>query len=340
MGTSLEGFPKSILERMLDICWSQWSAFGVYTSIAPEEKSAIDPEALICATMFYGRYDPRLFDEALDWIAANAETISFNRLKRIADISGPKCKACLGASADYLKGKTNHRRFMSSVERWNEFKLDKKENLFLSWGSGRELHVKQADPSFLAWGFLRNKPNLRGLSGSPDLGNDANLFLRMRKLFGVTSRASVIGYLLLKGDGNSMQISRAVYVNQRNVYSILSEMAEGRFLSQWSGKRESVFFIDREQWLDFFGVGKDLVNIRWADVFSAFQSLLEDWAANREAYSTEYLASSRIREYAPELIERLSTAGVDYRIPDLNHHRGEMYFPAFAERIQAYLDHL
>jgi len=340
METSLLGFPKSILERMLDICWSQWSALGVYASIAPEEKRVIDLEALICATMFYGRYDPRLFDESLDWIAANMKSISFDRLKRIADIFGPKCKACLGASADFLREETDNRRFMSSVERWNEFKLDKKENLFLSWGSGRELDAKEADPSFLAWGFLRNKPNLRGLSGIPDLDNDANLFLRLRKLFGVTSRASVIGYLLLEGDGNSMQISRIIYVNQRNVYGILNEMAEGRFLLRRSSKRESVFYMDQEQWLDFFGVEKNLVYIGWVEVFSTFQSLLEDWAENKEAYSTEYLASSRLRENAPELIERLSTAGVDSSIPDLDHYRGETYFTAFAEHIQTYMDHL
>ena len=340
METSLAEFPKSILDKMLDICWSQWSALGVYASIVPEKKRAIDLEALICATMFYGRYDPRLFDEAMDWIAINMKSISFGRLKRIAGVFGPKCKACLGAAADCIREKNDSRRFMSSVERWKGFKLDEKESLFLSWGSGRELDVKDADPSFLAWGFLRNKPNLRGLSGIPDLGNDANLFLRMRKLFGVTSRASVIGYLLLEGEGNSMQMSKAVYVNQRNVYGILSEMAEGRFLMQRSGKRESVFYLDREQWLDFFSVGKGLVYIGWAEIFSAFQSLLEDWAANGEAYSTDYLASSRLREIAPGIIERLSAAGVDSSIPDLDHHRGEAYFPAFAERIQAYLDHL
>ena len=340
METSLVEFPKSILDRMLDICWSQWSALGVYASIAPEEKRAIDLEALICATMFYGRYDPRLFDEVMDWIAINMKSISFDRLKKVAGSFGPRCRACLGAVADSIKEKNDSRRFMSSVKRWKESKLDEKENLFLSWGSRRELDVKDADPSFLAWGFLRNKPNLRGLSGTPDLSNEANLFLRMRKLFGVTSRASVMGYLLLEGEGNSMQISRALYVNQRNVYGILSEMAEGRFLMQRSGKRASVFYLDREQWLDFFGVGKGLVYIRWAEVFSAFQSLLEDWAANGEAYSTEYLASSRLREIAPGIIERLSIAGVDSRMPDLDHHRGEAYFTAFAKQIRAYLERL
>ena len=338
MKTSLEVFPKSILDKMLDICWSQWSALGVYAGIAPEENKVIDLEALLCATMFYGRYDPRLFDEALDWIATNARIISLDRLKMIADVFGPGCKACLGASLDYLGKNTNDRRLLSLIDRWNEFRLEKEENLFLSWGSGKALAVKQGDPDFLAWGFIRNKPNLRGLSAKPDLSNDANLFLRLRKLFGVTSRASVIGYLLLKGEGNSMQISKSIYVNQRNVYGILGELTEGCFLLQWSGKRESVFSIDRESWLDFLAVRKDLVYIGWAEFFLAFQLLLDDWAANPEAYSTEYLASSHLREKAPDLLRLLRGAGMEPKITDPVGQHGEAYFHALAEGLTAYLD--
>ncbi len=325
---------------MLDICWSHWSALGVYANVPPETRGAIDLEALLCATMFYGRYDPRLFDEALDWIAINSRIISFDRLKKLADIFGRRCKACLGASIDTVALKNKNPRFASSVDRWNEFRLPEEENLFLSWGSERELSVKEADPTFLAWGFIRNRPNLRGLSGKPDMSNGANLFMRLRKLFGVTSRASVFGYLLLKGDGNSMQISKAIHANQRNVYGILNEMAEGGFLQQWSSGRESIFYMDRESWLGFLGMGEGVIFIRWADVFNAFQSLLEDWAANRKAYSTAYLASSRLREYMPDLAARLSSAGTDYRIPDLGRYHGESYFSALAEHIQAYLEHI
>jgi hypothetical protein len=338
MRTSLEVFPRSILDKMLDICWSQWSALGVYAGIAPEKNRIIDLEALLCATMFYGRYDPRLFDEALDWIATNARIISLDRLKMIAEIFGPSCKACLGASLEYLGKNTNNRRLLSLIDRWNDFRLKKEESLFLSWGSGKALPVKQGDPDFLAWGFLRNKPILRGLSAKPDLSNDANLFLRLRKLFGVTSRASVFGYLLLKGEGNSMQISKALYVNQRNVYGILGELAEGRFLLQWSGKRESVFSIDRESWLDFLGVRRDLVYIGWVEFFLAFQLFLDDWAANPEAYSTEYLASSRLREKTPDLLGLLRDAGMEPRFADPVGQHGDAYFHALAEGLTAYLD--
>ncbi len=338
MKTSLEVFPKNILGKMLDICWGQWSALGVYAAVAPEENKMIDPEALLCATMFYGRYDPRLFDEALDWIAANARIISLDRLKRIADLFGPGCKACLGASFGYLGKNTNNRRLLSIIDRWDDFRLEKEEKLFLNWGSGKALPVKRGDPDFLAWGFLRNEPNLRGLSGRPDLSNDANLSLRLRKLFGVTSRASVFGYLLLKGEGNSMQISKSIYVNQRNVYGILVELAEGHFLQRWSGKGESVFSLDRESWLGFLDVRRDLAYVGWAEFFLAFQLLLDDWAANPEAYSTEYLASSRLREKAPDLLRLLRDAGMEPRIADPVGQRGEAYFHALAEGLTAYLN--
>ncbi|MDY6795768.1 MAG: hypothetical protein SWK76_10925 [Actinomycetota bacterium] len=340
MKMSLERFPRSILEKMLDICWCQWSALGIYTNIAPEMKWAIDPEALICATMFYGRYDPRLFDEVLDWISVNEKILNFNRLKKTADAFGPKYKACLGASLEYVAADKKSPRFLSTVDRWKESRLVEEEYLFLSWGSDTGYDVKDTAPTFGAWGFLRNEPNLRGLSGKPDMRNSANLFLRLRKLFGVTSRASILGYLLLKGDGNSMRISKAVNVNQRNVYHILNEMTEGEFLLQWSGGRESVFSIDREPWLEFFDIDKGLRFIRWADVFSTFQFLLEDWAENGKAYSTAYLAASRIRDNSSKLLKGLDMDGVGYRIPDLSRYRGESYFHAFAEHIQAYLDRI
>jgi len=342
MEMSLEGFPRSILEKMLDICWRQWSALGVYTNVAPETKWAIDPEALICAAMFYGRYDPRLFDEVLDWISVNRKIISFDRLKKITDIFGAKCKACLGASMEAVAVEKKSPRFVLPVDKWKEFRLVEEESLFLSWGSEKDrgYDISEADPIFRTWGFLRNELNLRGLSGKPDMRNSVNLFLRLRKLLGVTSRASILGYLLLKGDGNSTQISKAVNVNQRNVYRILNEMAEGEFLPQRSSGRESVFFIDRESWNKFLDVDKGLRFIRWAGVFSAFQLLLEDWAQNREAYSTAYLASSRMRDISSRFLKGLDMDGVDYMIPDLSHHRGESYFHAFAEHIQSYLNRL
>ena len=64
----------------------QWSAVGTYTNVPPFGTAVIDPEALICATMWFGRYSPRLFDEAMDWLCINDALISLDRHKSIARV--------------------------------------------------------------------------------------------------------------------------------------------------------------------------------------------------------------------------------------------------------------
>ena len=43
----------------------------------------IDPEALLLATTTFGRHDPRLFDEVLDWLNTNGQTINLQRLQNL-----------------------------------------------------------------------------------------------------------------------------------------------------------------------------------------------------------------------------------------------------------------
>jgi hypothetical protein len=40
----------------------------------------IDPEALLLATCTFGRYEPRLFDEVLDWMRTNGWVMNTQRL--------------------------------------------------------------------------------------------------------------------------------------------------------------------------------------------------------------------------------------------------------------------
>jgi hypothetical protein len=74
-----------------DLAWEQWSQLGV--SAAPpaqREERATDPEALLLFTLHVGRYDPRLFDEVLGWLALNAPLISTQRLRNLCtDATAP-----------------------------------------------------------------------------------------------------------------------------------------------------------------------------------------------------------------------------------------------------------
>jgi len=102
MEMSAESFHSRLLERVLDILWSQWSALGTYTNVPPYRAAVIDPEALICSTMWFGRYSPRLFDKAMDWLSVNDALVSLDRLKSIAELFSGDTRVALGAALDYM----------------------------------------------------------------------------------------------------------------------------------------------------------------------------------------------------------------------------------------------
>jgi hypothetical protein len=61
-------FKQFFLEETLDFLWRQWSALGVAGGARTEESWVIDPEALLIFSLQITRYEPRLFDEILDWL--------------------------------------------------------------------------------------------------------------------------------------------------------------------------------------------------------------------------------------------------------------------------------
>jgi hypothetical protein len=55
----------------------------VSANVAGGDRWAVDPEALVLFTIGTGRWDPRLFDEMLDWFALNHGPLSMQRLRNL-----------------------------------------------------------------------------------------------------------------------------------------------------------------------------------------------------------------------------------------------------------------
>ena len=329
MAISVESFHSRLLERVLDILWSQWSTLGTYTNVPPYRTAVIDPEALICATMWFGRYSPRLFDEAMDWLSSNDALVSLDRLKSIAGLFSSNTRVTLGAVLDYLWKAEGKTKFRGKSSRWERERPERKEALFRSWPAKGEPTRGKGDEVFKWWGLARGRVELRGMSSAPDLGSAANLRFVLRDLFGLGVRAEVATYLILVGRGNSSQIARAVTQNQRAAYAILDDFARGGFAHKREAGREIVFSIDADRWNRFLELRKGTRFIQWASIFSALQEILIDRLENEKAYSSPYLASSRFREISPRIVKGLADGGVMSPAPDPRKHPGEAYGDAF-----------
>lgn len=329
MEISVEDFHSHLLERTLDILWSQWAAAGTYTSVSPAVETVIDPEALFCATAWFARYSPRLFDEAMDWLRANNALISIDRMKSIAGLFSGDTRAVLGAVLDYLWEVERKTKFRGKSSRWENERLKRKEALFRSWPARGEPAGRSSDEVFLRWGLERGLVELRGMSSGPDLKNAANLRFVLRDLFGLGVRAEVATYLILVGRGNSSKVAKAVTQNQRAVYAVLDDFARGGFAQKREAGRETVFTADTGRWSRFIQLKGTARFIQWTDVFPALQEMLVDRIENEKAYGSPYLASSRLREISPRITKKLANAGVMSPIPDSRRYPGEEFSAAF-----------
>ncbi len=83
MNPSLKAFKDEFQSRPLDFLWRQWSALGVAGQTSSAQHGILDPEGLLLLNCTAGPYDPRLFDEMLDWLQENGWLINVTRLKRI-----------------------------------------------------------------------------------------------------------------------------------------------------------------------------------------------------------------------------------------------------------------
>ena len=64
---SQKEFKHFFLENILNFLWRQWSSLGVAGGARSDDEWVIDPEALLLFSIEMSRYEPRLFDEAVDW---------------------------------------------------------------------------------------------------------------------------------------------------------------------------------------------------------------------------------------------------------------------------------
>jgi hypothetical protein len=195
---------ENLVEPLLDVAWSQWTALGVAGAGAASE-DAVDLEALLILTAELANDDPRLRDEALDWCSRYHGYISKPRLKQLLRRSQPVTQSSFGGFASALE------RFVSG-----------------RWPAASSVTSKARVPS-----------SLSGKSLLPALVRPPLLSLRLRALFGVGARADVIGAVLLRSSGDFGASDLAfVGYSKRNLADALDMLAgAGLFRSARVGNR-------------------------------------------------------------------------------------------------------
>jgi hypothetical protein len=247
METSPTNFRQAYRDLLLQFLWRQWSALGVSGYAKSGAPWAVDPEALLLFSTDIARYDPRLFDEILDWLQNNADNLSLQRLTRMQKDYRFGNPTVLSAIASRLCQNSAHNKWkvlaQGSLTKRIEKPTTAPQPLFPTAG-----HISEADPDFLEWGWQRSPVRYRGLSVRRSPDQPATFLLKLRSLFGRQSRAEVIAWLLANESGHPAEIARQTGYFPRSVQLTLNELEQSGHIRSLRYGREKHFSIIHEEW--------------------------------------------------------------------------------------------
>lgn len=305
---------------MLDLLWRQWCSLGVSGHATPAHPDRlIDLEALVLATTSLGCLEPRLFDEALDWLASFGSLINLQRLANLHRSHPLGESRVLAAIAGWLVKK-------AAQPRWKAITKDAPEPgaaaalepLFPgSEGPGAAI----PDEIFEARGLERSAFQPRRMSRAPQPLLPPNLMASMRALIGVSARVEII--LFLAGSQNAAgaaEIARTTGYAPRTLQALLQEMLlSGHLLSQEPPARQNTaqgrrsrahYHLQPSDWA-FLTSGKPLPRwTPWASLFTVARSVLTAIPAPGTRSVHAAVVSSRLRETLAAEGPALAAAGL------------------------------
>jgi hypothetical protein len=228
-------------ENIFHFLWQQWSTLGVAGVAESKDDRIIDPEALLLFSLSACRYEPRLFDEIIDWLFLNGQFINVQRLQQIQKKYDFRCGPQISAIAELLSKKSRYKLKWAGLAK--KYYQQPAEPLFFS-KDGTALPCpedKDANPEFINHGLRRGQINLRGYSQSFDLHSPACLLLRLRALLGINARAEILCLLASEKEIHPSEAARRTAYYQKTIQTTLVEMAQSGVVLTRTSKKEKFY---------------------------------------------------------------------------------------------------
>lgn len=307
---------------VLEFLWRQWSQLGVAGKVEFGDRWIIDPEALLLFTLDVGRYDPRLFDEVLDWSVRNGRWLSMQRLKNLADRQvSPDVLSIVGAFADLMAEHDTPARWRN-LAALSGVSHDRNFVLFLD-AAGRDMPLLgSADPVFAKHGVLRPPIRLRGMSRPVPMDVSTNLLFKLRALFGLGTRPEVIAYLLARREGYPSEVARSTCYSAPSVQQTMADLADSGLIAERQSAKERRYSLDPSRWRQFLGL-KGLVGVRgfpsprwvdWPRLFAGVSILTAFLIQESFDQLSDYMLGSRLWSLAEELEPYFADTGLTPKV--------------------------
>jgi hypothetical protein len=208
---------KTELQNHIEQLWSVWRSLGVYSE---GKITAMPPEEAIIGLCIFGRYDQRLFDEALSFVIQNNRFLSKNRLLSLVEKIDPDAKKVFQVMGIFLEDFANDKRFILPGNKTADFTA---KPFFISLQNGGQFSGKTEDPIFLKAGFKRNTFSKSEKLRNLNFVSENNQWIRAKLVFGNTVRADTIMELVRNNKVTGPGIAFNTGYTQKSIWNILSD---------------------------------------------------------------------------------------------------------------------
>ncbi|HPG40237.1 MAG TPA: hypothetical protein PLP19_14695 [bacterium] len=324
---------------MLTFLWRQWSTLGAPGYSDGDDPRIIDPEALLLFSLTVSRYDARLFDEIMDWLARHGDYINIQHLKRMQAEEFFSAQQLLSAVAAVMaeQGKASKWGRLAAVAPV----LEKPENLFYSQDGLPIAHFGATDPVFAKYGFLRPPWRARDHTLAVQIMKHSGLLFRLRALFGNNARADIILYLLTHKTGHPRRIARECYYFQKTVQDALVEMAASGIVRVQSRGKEKHYQLAREDWFQLLQITEPApIWLNWPLLFSALEKIWAKLSDQEFVNLDELLQSSELRQLMKIIRPKIELSGLGLLLADDSIYLGKDYLKVFVQDISDLIEKL
>jgi hypothetical protein len=146
--------------------------------------------------------------------------------------------------------------------------------------------------------------------GDLDILKPDNILLRLRLVFGLSTKAEVIYYLLTHEKGNSNEIAIDRFLNQKAVYTELDKLYKAGVINEKRQKRERSFSLSQDFANLFFEVEIEPLSPVWLLVLSVY--LLEN-TLKEKIIDDNYLVQSSFFDHKKQITDIIQRIG-EYKI--------------------------
>jgi hypothetical protein len=326
-------FSREIRERLLSFLWRQWAQLGLASATAGKRDGwVIDPEALLLLTCTAGRWDPRLFDETMDWTNRNSRFINMPRLKSLLKRYGFRSGQVCGAMAAVIVSGNSRLTWRFSPPEQQPGTIP----LFYDQQGRPMAAFGHMDEVFLSFGYERGPVQLRGLSRQFNAVMPEASLLRLRSLFGISARAEIVLYLLTHKMSHPSEIARDTGFSQKNVQDTLVDTAASGIVhvAALKGRKKNYFIREKDRGPFLHQPNNPPRWVTWAPLLSVLEELLLSLYDLSEKEMSPILHSSRLRQLMKVLRPGVEASGFGEYLSDAASFPGEQYKDVFVEDIR------